>query len=246
VIELDETDFSGLHRLGEECSVKRVSSGHGSSGQGTSGQGTSGQGTSGQGTSGQGTSGQGTSGQGSSGQGTSGQGTSGQGSSGQGSSGQSGGGGGGDSDEDDDEEESSNHEEVPTSNPSSPSESAEGNWKSFSSLMSETFPIKSKAVYLAAYSQFEQFLKSESKWVPNVCPDEVSMLNYFHYLKTKKKWVSTSIWSTYSRINAVLKRKFGVSMKDYPRIQDLLKSFEFGHRVKKSSVFTPQQALIII
>ena len=200
--------------------------------------------------------GKGTVRKGSSDKGISGQGSSGQGSSGSGSCGRGPPGPGGDpsdndesfdpdgEDEEDEDEEEEDNEEVPTSNPSSPSVSAEGNWKSLSALMSETFPVKSKAVYLAAYKDFESYLKSKNMWVADVCPSELGMLSYFHHLKTSKRFVSTSIWSQYSRINAVLKRRFGVGMKQYPRIQDLLKSFEAGHRVKKSSIFTPQQALI--
>jgi hypothetical protein len=67
------------------------------------------------------------------------------------------------------------------------------------------------------------------------------ILNYFHYLKTEKFWAATSIWSTYSRLNGVFKRRFNFSLKKYPGITDLLKSYEVGHRVKKANVFTPQQ-----
>jgi hypothetical protein len=111
--------------------------------------------------------------------------------------------------------------------------------------MGDTFPAKSKVLYLAAYSDFERFLKSEKRFVPDVVPSEMSLLNYFSYLKLKKHWAPTTIWSHYSRINAVMKRKFGVSMNSIPNITDLLKSFSAGHRLKKSSVFTPQQASFI-
>ena len=120
-----------------------------------------------------------------------------------------------------------------------------GNWLSYDQLMSETYPAKSKAVYQAAYTNFELFLKSEKKFEPNVAPDETSFLNYFRYLRNVKAWGASTIWSTYSRLNAVLKRRYGSSLKLYPGITDLLKSYEVGHRVKKASVFTPQQAFNI-
>jgi hypothetical protein len=128
-----------------------------------------------------------------------------------------------------------------SSNPGSPS--AEGNnWHSYETLMTETYPAKSKALYLEAYSNFEKFLKREKQFVPNVAPSELSLLNYFSYLRKIKKWVATTIWSQYSRLNAVLKRKFGLSLNTIPNITDLLKSYSSCHRLKKSSVFTPQQA----
>jgi hypothetical protein len=107
--------------------------------------------------------------------------------------------------------------------------------------MDETYPVKSKEVYLAAYKDFEQYLKREKQFEPNVAPTERMLLNYFSYLKRIKGWVATTIWSQYSRLNGVLKRKFRISLKDYPTVTDLLKSYEVGHRVKKASVFSPQQ-----
>jgi hypothetical protein len=112
---------------------------------------------------------------------------------------------------------------------------------SFEDLMNETYPTKSKAVYKAAYTNFESYLKMKKQFEPNVEPTETMFLNYFHYLHSVKFWGANTIWSTYSRLNAVLKRRFRTSLKVYPNITDLLKSYEVGHRVKKASVFTPQQ-----
>ena len=112
--------------------------------------------------------------------------------------------------------------------------------------MEETYPVKSKEVYLAAYKDFEQYLKREKQFEPNVAPTERMLLNYFHYLRKIKGWVATTIWSQYSRLNGVLKRKHRVSLKDYPNVTDLLKSYEVGHRVKKASVFSPQQEIYSI
>jgi hypothetical protein len=117
----------------------------------------------------------------------------------------------------------------------------QGNWLSYEDLMKETYPAKSKDVYLSAYRNFELFLKSENQFAPNVAPTETMLLNYFRYLKSVKQWQATSIWSHYARLNGVLKRRFHTSLKLYPSLTDMLKSFEVGHRVKKASVFTPQQ-----
>jgi len=118
----------------------------------------------------------------------------------------------------------------------------QGNWLSYENLMAETYPAKSKEVYLAAYRDFELFLKSEDQFEKGVRPTETMILNYFRYLKVVKHWQPTTIWSQYSRLNGVVKRRFKFSLKEFPSLTDLLKSYEVGHRVKKANVFTPQQA----
>lgn len=117
----------------------------------------------------------------------------------------------------------------------------QGNWFSSEEILQETYPVKSKVTYLSAYKNFVQFLKNENQFVPDTMPTETMVLNYFHYLKRVRFWAPTTIWSTYSRLNAVFKRTFRFSMKSLPTVTDLLKSFETGHRIKKSSVFSPQQ-----
>jgi len=114
-------------------------------------------------------------------------------------------------------------------------------WLSYKELMATTYPAKSRKIYLASYVQFENYLKKKGA-DPNVEPDELSILNYFHHLRTDKKWASTTLWSHFSRVNAVMKRTWGFSMTKYPRVPDLLKGYEGGHRVKKACVFSPQQA----
>ncbi len=90
----------------------------------------------------------------------------------------------------------------------------EGNcdWLSYSDLMSDSYPAKSKLVYLKAFKLLEKFLKSKNQWVPNTCPTDIQVLNYFHYLRHELKWAPTTLWSTYARINAVMKRLYGVSL----------------------------------
>ena len=121
----------------------------------------------------------------------------------------------------------------------------QGNWLSFETLMNDTFPSKSKVVYLSAYKKFEQFLKNSNKFEPDMIPSETSLLNYFHHLKNERFFAPTTLWSIFSRLNAVFKRKYRFSLKTLPSVSDLLKSYEVGHRVKKSSVFTPQQVVRI-
>jgi len=116
-------------------------------------------------------------------------------------------------------------------------------WFSLVDLMSDTYPSKSRIVYLKAYKDFEYFLKSRGQFVPDSAPTELQVLNYIHFLRNDKKWAPTTLWSTYSRINACVKRVFGFSMKKFVRVSDTLKSFESGYKVKKASIFTPAQVV---
>ena len=119
--------------------------------------------------------------------------------------------------------------------------SSEGNWLSYSDLMTDSYPAKSKVVYIKAFKLFEKFLKSKNQWEPNTCPSDLHVLNYFYYLRHELKWAPTTLWSTYARINAVMKQLYGVSLNSFTRVGDILKSYDSGHVVKRAGIFTPQQ-----
>jgi hypothetical protein len=124
----------------------------------------------------------------------------------------------------------------------------EGNkdWLSYKELMETTYPAKSRKTYLTAFVTLERYLKSVGQFNRDSPPNQLSLLNYFHFLRTKKGWLPTTLWSHFSRINAVMKRSWGVNLTKYPRLTDLLKGYESGHRVKKASVFSPQQDSLTI
>ncbi len=120
----------------------------------------------------------------------------------------------------------------------------QGKWLTYSDLMVDSYPSKSKVVYLKAYKDFERYLKSMKKFVPNAEPTEEQVLNYFHHLRHDKHFAPTTLWSTYARINACVKRLYGFSLKKYVRVSDVLKSYETGYTVKKASTFTPGQVCV--
>ena len=120
----------------------------------------------------------------------------------------------------------------------------QGKWLTYSDLMVDSYPSKSKVVYLKAYKDFERYLKSMKKFVPNARPTEEQVLNYFHHLRHDKHFAPTTLWSTYARINACVKRMYGFSLKEHVRVSDVLKSYETGYTVKKASIFTPGQVCV--
>ena len=139
-------------------------------------------------------------------------------------------------------EEEGREEDQPLEGPSGHSDSnSEGKWLTYSELMLDSYPAKSKIIYLKAYKMFERYLKSMKQFVPNLAPTEIQILNYIHYLKHEKNMAPTTLWSTYSRVNACVKRLFGFSLKSFVRVSDVLKSYESGYKVKKASIFTPQE-----
>jgi len=123
---------------------------------------------------------------------------------------------------------------------------SEGKWLTYSELMMDSYPSKSKVIYLKAYKNFERYLKSQNKFVPNTRPTELQVLNYFHYLRNEKKFAPTTLWSTYARVNACVKRIHGFSLKSFVSVSDCLKSYESGYKVKKASVFTPGEVNLSI
>ena len=50
---------------------------------------------------------------------------------------------------------------------------------------------------------------------------------------------SSSMWCTYSMLNAVIKNKYGFNLKYYVRVTNLLKSYDVDIK-KKAEVFTPE------
>jgi hypothetical protein len=84
-------------------------------------------------------------------------------------------------------------------------------------------------------------MKKQGVFNPESPPEELTLMNFFHHLRRDKKWAPTTLWSYFSRVNAVMKRTWGVNLTIYPSLTSLLKAYESGHKVKKASVFSPQQ-----
>jgi len=68
---------------------------------------------------------------------------------------------------------------------------AEGNakWLSYTDLMMDSYPPKSKMIYLKAYKMFERYLKSQKQFVPNVFPKDVQILNSVTQLRKHRSSV---------------------------------------------------------
>ena len=59
---------------------------------------------------------------------------------------------------------------------------------------------------------------------------------YFKYLHEEKKAASSSMWTYYSYINSICQRKYSVRLQQFPRITQLLKSYDTDVK-EKAEIF---------
>lgn len=119
--------------------------------------------------------------------------------------------------------------------------------RNLSEILESTLPQKSRKKYLMNWKQFLLFkferedisdeqlmLKADDK------PSEEDYLQYFDVLHSKLK--STTIWSIYSMLNSVHQLLFAEKMQVvYPRLTNLLKSYNNTHERKVANVFDRQE-----
>ena len=67
-------------------------------------------------------------------------------------------------------------------------------------------------------------------------PTEDEFADYFRSLRLEKKLSSSTMWTTYSIVNAVVKGKYGKRLQNYPRMTTLLKSFNTDTKKKVAVV----------
>ncbi len=134
---------------------------------------------------------------------------------------------------------------------------------SIDQIFANLAPEKSKARYDKCWEMFQDFLstgkvtittdntdeqstqqRQESKTLQNRAPNEEDFIKYFWYLRHTKKLKSSTLWSTYSRLNNNHQRLYGVKLQKWPRIGNQLKQFEVGYERKVAKVFTTEQILL--
>lgn len=89
---------------------------------------------------------------------------------------------------------------------------------------------KSRKAYIRSWQNFKEFL-------PNINfeegpPAEDDIISFFRHLRQEKKAATSSLWTIYSYVNSVLKRKYGVKLQDLPRVTLFLKGFDEDTKVK--------------
>ena len=60
----------------------------------------------------------------------------------------------------------------------------------------------------------------------------------------EKKFASSTLWTTYSQVNTVMKQKYSFSLKSYQRVQAFIKSFDVDIKTKAPIFSKVSQSLI--
>ena len=97
-------------------------------------------------------------------------------------------------------------------------------------ILNETIPKNSKELYVKRWLDFMDFMGAPSRR-----PNEDDYLQYFDFLHNEKK--ASSIWSIYSSLNSIHQREFGEKLQVYPRVTQLLKTYNSTYKRKVASVF---------
>ena len=119
----------------------------------------------------------------------------------------------------------------------------------------ESIKEKSRSRYKKTWNKFVMF-NDKSGEIQYRVPSEIDLMNYMKNLRNEEGnillfifsnmsvlqtimsgYASTSLWTTYSMLNAVCRAKYGINLKIYVRLAALLKSFDIDTK-KKASVFS--------
>jgi hypothetical protein len=71
-------------------------------------------------------------------------------------------------------------------------------------------------------------------------PGEDLLSNYFKHLRNTKKMASSSLWTIYSCLNSIFKRKYSTKLQELPRLTLLIKGFDKDVK-QKAAIFDDQQ-----
>ena len=93
--------------------------------------------------------------------------------------------------------------------------------------------------YIKTWESFKEHLGIEKNWEKEH-PKEEEVMSFVKMLRMEKKMASTTLWSTYSMLNTVVKNKYGFNLKNYVRVTIQLKTFDTDVK-HKARVFTKEQ-----
>ncbi len=67
-------------------------------------------------------------------------------------------------------------------------------------------------------------------------PGEEILTNYFKFLRLEKKMSSSSLWTVYSCLNSIVKRKYNAKLQELLKLTLLIKGFDQDVK-KKAAIF---------
>ena len=83
---------------------------------------------------------------------------------------------------------------------------------------------KSRQAYMKSWKEFKMFNIGHDFEEDH--PGEEAIIAYFNHLRLEKRMATSSIWTYYSYINSVMKRKYGWQLQSLPRITMVIKGYE--------------------
>ena len=89
---------------------------------------------------------------------------------------------------------------------------------------------QSKGLYLKAWKDFKTFLP-EGDILETRYPTEDELSGYFTHLREDNEWASTTLWTTFSKINTICKNKYGHEIP-YARVKSLLQAYNTDIKTK--------------
>lgn len=104
-------------------------------------------------------------------------------------------------------------------------------------LIENLLPTKSRDKYEKSYKKFENWctINKAQHFTENV------LLAYFSELVTKSKMKSSTLWSEYSMLKAVINLRKAVDVSKFLKLRAYLKKQGEGYSPKKSRVLTKNQ-----
>ena len=100
----------------------------------------------------------------------------------------------------------------------------------------ESIKPGSRTSYMKIFQEFRNFVTA-SEELDSRIPTEEEVFSFMKYLREEKGAASSSMWTKYSMLNAVMKSKYNFSLKTFLRVTILLKSFDTDIK-KKAAVFS--------
>ena len=91
--------------------------------------------------------------------------------------------------------------------------------RNINEILDDSLPTASKEIYHKKWIQFMDFIGEFRR------PTETDYLQYFDQLHSVKNQKASTIWSTYSCLNSIHQREFSEKLQCYPRITQLLKTY---------------------
>ena len=108
------------------------------------------------------------------------------------------------------------------------------NKRSIENILVETIPEKSKTEYIHQWKLFTEFVGHQDQ------PTETDFIQYVDFLHTQRKYAASTMWKVYSILNHMFQHNFDTKLQEYPKLTQLMKSYNADYERKVASVFSKE------